>query len=86
MIPLAEQITEHQMIKRLTSIAFVVIVNFAVLALCLTVIEAGFRLSDVERLTAGPTIQWLQFTPFATFTNPHTSGEVQWDDTISRCL
>jgi hypothetical protein len=79
---LAEQITEFQMIKRLMSIAFVVIVNFAVLALCLTVIEAGFRLSDVERPTAGPSIQWLQFTPFAMFTNPHTSGEFQWDDAI----
>jgi hypothetical protein len=72
-----------KMIRRLLSIAFIVIVNFAVLAVCFAVVEVGFRLSDDNGSTAGPTAQWLQFTPFMMFTNPHVSGGgYQWDDVL----
>jgi hypothetical protein len=70
------------MIKRFLSIAFIVIVNFAVLVFGLAVVEVGFRLSDHNGSAAGSTLQWLQFTPFMMFTNPPVSGGYQWSDSI----
>jgi hypothetical protein len=70
------------MIKRFLSIAVVVIVNCAVLVVCLAAVELGFRLSEGNGSTAGPTIQWLQFTPFVMFTNPPVSTGYQWSDSL----
>lgn len=70
------------MIKRFFSAIAIVVVNCAVLAVCLAVIEFGFRFNESSESAGAPTTQWLKFTPFMMFTNPHVSGGYQWKDAI----
>src|SRR5262245_9820150 len=76
------QICLQQMIKRLFSITFVVSINFAILGLCLALIEFGFRVANTNESGGGRSLQWLQFSPFMMFTlHPDPSSNVyEWHD------
>src|SRR5262249_31670730 len=69
------------MIKRLFSITFVVSINFAILSLCLALIEFGFRVANTNESGGGRSLQWLQFSPFVMFTvHPDLSNVYEWHD------
>ena len=69
------------MLKRFAKGAAVVAVNLVVLAVLLTAIEIGFRLTDRAPNETGATIQWAEFAPFVMFRDPHyPGGGRRWDD------
>jgi hypothetical protein len=66
---------------KIVRVSAIIVINLAVLAGLLALIEIGFRLSDRTPQSAGATIQWLEFAPFVMFHNPYIpGGTYNWDD------